>query len=147
QRHDGRGNLTEGAHFGTDGKPCLSANGIARFTQRHDERGNLVEVAYFGTDGKPCLHRDGNAGFTRRHDERGNPAEGAYFGAKGERLTPRVEIGRVIPDSQAHRLGLRAGDVLLRYDSQPVTDSASFITARQRAKPGEEPRELVVQRD
>lgn len=60
--YDERGNETDEAYFGVDGKPALGKDGeVARITMRYDERGNVIEQAYFGVDGRPALHKDTGA--------------------------------------------------------------------------------------
>ena len=51
--YDARGNVTEEAYFGLDGKPVLHKSGVARWTKAYDARGNLIEAASFGIDGRP----------------------------------------------------------------------------------------------
>ena len=54
--YDARGNVTEEAVFGTDGKPVLHKAGGAKFTRIYDGQGNVTEIAFFGVDGKPVLN-------------------------------------------------------------------------------------------
>jgi S1-C subfamily serine protease len=57
-----------------------------------------------------------------------------------------VVVVKVVPGSQAQRLGLKAGDVLVRYDGRPVSQAGLFIRGRQAESKGDPPRSLVVQR-
>src|SRR5262249_3975138 len=93
-RYDGRGQLVERSFFGTDGEPCLHADGYARFTSRYDGRGHLVEEAFFGPDGEPVLHREGYHKRTQKFDERGYRSEVAYYGTKGEPVLHRDGCAR-----------------------------------------------------
>ena len=54
-RFDERGNQTETAYFGVDGKPFLCNDGYASVAAKYDERGNVLETAYFGVDGDRLL--------------------------------------------------------------------------------------------
>jgi hypothetical protein len=51
-----------------------------------------------------------------------------------------------VPDSQGQRLKLQAGDVLVTYDGEPVTDMTSFIYGREHAEPTVGTKPLVIRR-
>ena len=82
---DERGNITEEAYFGVDGRPVLRSDfGVARTTYRYDERGHEIEQVYFEIDGKPTPNKNGLSRITAVYDERGNEVEDAYFGIDGK---------------------------------------------------------------
>jgi hypothetical protein len=56
---DDRGNVTEQAYFGVDGKPALHPDGYHRVTRVFDDSGNLTEETHFDVDGKRLLLPDG----------------------------------------------------------------------------------------
>ena len=78
-----RGNITESAYYGLDGKPALHKDGYARSTRAYDARGNLIEESFFGLDGKLILQKNGYARLTRSFDARGSVIEETYFDITG----------------------------------------------------------------
>lgn len=57
-----------------------------------------------------------------------------------------VVVIQISPGGQADRLGLRVGDVLVRYQGKPVQNSARFFHGRRAERPGGKPRSLEVVR-
>jgi S1-C subfamily serine protease len=64
--------------------------------------------------------------------ERGRPVRG-YLGV---RMLAGGVVVAVGPDSPAEKAGLRANDVILAYDGNPVTDTAQLINLVQRTRIG-----------
>jgi len=56
------------------------------------------------------------------------------FGFEG----PGVRVQQVIPDSAAEAAGLLAGDVLVAFDGEPVTDLRGYSTLLKTKSPGDE---------
>ena len=76
----------------------------------------------------------------------GNETSRSYFDERGRPVRPAaVHVREVMPKGKAAALGLRAGDIIVRYDGQHYTDFAKLVGAIK--APGNKPRELVVQRD
>jgi len=73
---------------------------------------------------------------------RGN---GAYLGVRGEGDGSTAKISYVQPGSAAARGGLKAGDVIKKFDSKPVTTYASLVGLIIRKRPGNKVK-IVVQR-
>jgi len=143
-KFDERGNKTEEAYFGLDGRPTLLKDGYARFTAKYDERGNIVEKSYFGLDGQPTLHKDGYAKVAWKYDERGNQIDATYYDLAGKPVRVRTKVTSVVPDSQATRLGVMAGDILVSYGGKEITNYYGFD--RRGEHPGDAPKELRVLR-
>jgi pimeloyl-ACP methyl ester carboxylesterase len=49
---DVRGQLTEIAYFGVDGRPAANEDGAARIAWKNDDKGRMTETAHFDADGK-----------------------------------------------------------------------------------------------
>jgi hypothetical protein len=176
-RFDERDNRSEIAFFGTDGKPVRVGNGHTRRTARYDLDNRLVEERSFGYDGRDgftaFVERYNSKGETsemvyldaagrpvrRRRlgyarvridrDAEGKPTGARHFDEK-DRLAPtRVVIAKVDPGGQAERLGLRQGDVMLRYGGEPFHHSTinnPILRALAAPKKGSGPIELRILR-
>jgi len=67
-----------------------------------------------------------------------DPADGAFFGigaAPGE--SDGVRLSEVIADSAAARAGLRGGDVLVRFDGEPMASFDDLRAVLGRRRPGD----------
>ena len=53
---------------------------------------------------------------------------------------------KIVPGGAAEALGLKPGDVLIRYDGKEVQDMAHFISGRAAEKPDDPKRVLRVRR-
>jgi hypothetical protein len=148
--YDDRGNRTEQANFGLDGKPAPSKDGVHKIQTRYDERGNLLEKVYLGTDGKPVCHRRlGYARVVPTWDlARRQQTDVTYYDEKIHPVQTEVVTLEVLAGSQAARVGLRPGDVLLGYDGAEFRNTVTFnlaVVCRAAVKkPGPIP--LVVRR-
>src|SRR5262249_44847944 len=144
-KYNARGKEIEWAFFGLDGKPSRHTDGNARGTARYDERGNELERAFFGVDGKPTLLKDGYARVAHTYDRQGSPISARYFGSDGRPVRTVATVETITPGGPAAKVGLRVGDVCLRYDGKPVVDR-SLLRAWQ-LSPGSAHRVLEVQRE
>jgi hypothetical protein len=145
-RYDGRGHRIEMAFFGLDGALTLIREGYARWTAKYDGRGNQTEQSYFGVDGQPLLNSNGFARFTWAYNDRNQLVDVAAFDTRGQPVELEVFLSHVTRGGQADRLGLRVGDVLLRYDGRPVANWARFVHGRRSEAAGGPPRPLEVLR-
>jgi pSer/pThr/pTyr-binding forkhead associated (FHA) protein len=146
-KYDERGNRTEWAYFGLEGRPVPHKDGFAKATAKYDERGNNTEVAYFGPDDKPVLHKDGYAKVTWTHDANRNRMDACYYDTDGKPLRTRSKIMVVVSQSQAARLGLKSGDVLVGYGGEEVKNKFRFLAHRRNERPEDNPKELRILRD
>jgi S1-C subfamily serine protease len=145
QQLNDRGVIVRRARFLTKAQQ-LPTNSTAQIHEIMDDAGRLTEIAYRDKDGRPALHPRGYAGYKIARNEKGLVASHLYYGLGEEPIPTRVTVLRVAPSSSAARCGLQAGDALLTYDSQPVTQLISFIGRRRIEGPTDQPRPLVVLR-
>jgi hypothetical protein len=143
--YDERSNVLRGVYFGIDGRPALHRFGYARWERKYDTRGNVIEQSYLGIDGKPALHRSGYARVTTTYDASSNIVERTYLDRNGKTVPTVVVVRQVHLNSQAARLRLRPGDVLLEYDGQAVTLAFRFMR-QQGGAHRDKPRLLVLSR-
>ena len=125
--YDNRGNITEEAAFGVDGKPVLHKEGYAKITRVYDDRGNITEVAYFGLDGKPVSQRDGYAKFTQVYDDRGNVTEQALFGVDGRPVLHKDGYAKITRDYDE-----RGNEIEIAFfgiHDEPVLGNSGFAKA------------------
>ncbi len=125
--------------------PTLNELNVASEIATFDSKtGNQLTESYFGVDGKPCLHKEGFAKVTWRYDERGNQIETSCFGIDGEPLSVLIIVNTVLSDSPAEKLGIREGDIFLRYDGQFFEDVVAFIQYRSLEAKDGEPKTLEI---
>jgi len=76
------------------------------------------------------------------------PKEDREAGARLMRVTPRerVTVYRVVKDTEAARMGLRAGDILVSLNGEPVLDGMGGWQARLQDQQGK-PITILVERD
>jgi len=166
--YDARGNMVEEAYFGLQGEPVLGGQGYARQTVRWGPRGELVEKAFWGLDGRPILSQEGFARETQAHDQESSQVRIQTFDMKGKRLDDFIQddgahkralatigalrgsfpehfqgaagvvVTAIYTDSQAARLDIRIGDILVRYGKTPLqgTDGlhAAIRDTKRKAK-------------
>ncbi len=134
-------------YFDEKGRPAQNEEGYHKEITGYDVRGNWTEASYFDTEGNPTLHKNGFHRVTAKYDERGTRTEGAYFDVNGQPLKTEVLVAEVLPDSQAAKLGIKAGDIFTHYDGKPVLYSFQFDAVRDAEPPDSPPKELKVLRD
>src|SRR5262249_45211289 len=144
--YDNAGNKIETRFFGKNDNPIAHDDGNAGWNANYDWRGNMTEMTYVGTEGQPIMMKWGYASWRADFNDRGTLVHSSYFDARGKPVRVHVTVVEIVPDSQAERLGLQAGDVLVTYDNREVTDIAAFIAGRADEK-GSKTHELQVLRD
>jgi S1-C subfamily serine protease len=83
-------------------------------TCQYDGRDERIEEAFFGTAGQPVLV--------------------AYLDETARRMRVEVVVVAVPAGSQAQRVGVRSGDVLLRYDGSEVRSALTFYAAQGKTR-------------
>jgi serine protease Do len=61
----------------------------------------------------------------------------AFLGVAPEEDNDKAVIGRVVQGSGAEKAGLKAGDVILKFDGKPLDRYAGLVSLVQRKKPGD----------
>jgi YD repeat-containing protein len=151
--YDNDGRMVEESYYGLSGE-----EGVVSVRYKFDKQQRQVEEAWFDTNGKAVRARLGSPlGYSVRKTEydadgkeRGfvmtgfDPGEWGYssmfwgsehaqcFDAGGHSVATELLVTRVIPSGQADVLGLKAGDVLIRYAGMPLHgDASAFIRRRE----------------
>jgi YD repeat-containing protein len=141
-----RDQITAEAYFGPDGQLLLHAKeGYAKMTRTYNDQGWVMEQTYRGPDDRPMLRKNRYARVTFRYDGAGRRLEATLWDLEGKKLPPaEVTIIKVYPDSQAAQLGLRKGDVIVRYDGKALPNSFSLDTKARATDEGR--RSLQIRR-
>ncbi len=71
-------------------------------------------------------------------------ASGAFLGVQSDRVAPDARIAYVQPRSAADRAGIKAGDVIKKFDGKDVKDFASLVAMIARKKPGNKVKIVVL---
>ncbi|MDW8263545.1 MAG: trypsin-like peptidase domain-containing protein, partial [Phycisphaerales bacterium] len=61
-----------------------------------------------------------------------------WLGVRADVDAKNCRLGEITPDSPAERAGLKAGDVILKFDGTEVASYADMVRQLQKRKPGEE---------
>ncbi|MFO0867508.1 MAG: trypsin-like peptidase domain-containing protein [Pirellulales bacterium] len=64
------------------------------------------------------------------------PGQAPFLGVRGAAEADVARISEVFPDTPAARAGLRVGDIVTHFGSQPVTDFASLTDLVSKSEPG-----------
>jgi hypothetical protein len=119
---------------------------VARVVTVFDKRGRAGEVLFCDKSGRPVLTRRGYSRYTQGYDDKGQPTRRTFFDLDEKPVSTHVVVVKVAPGGQAQRLGVKPGDILIRYDGRPVFQANLFIRGRQAESKTDPPRSLVVQR-
>jgi hypothetical protein len=164
---DESSNCTAWEFYGVDGKRCLTKGGYARGTanyddfgnrleqvefdltgnstvKKYDQHGEQIEEACFNEAGKPTTNKNGITRWIAKGSEGTSHPDITYFGRDGTPIAVQIYVSEVLPEGQAKERGLAEGDVLVSYDSKPVTKMADIPAYT--STPGDTMRELIVSR-
>jgi YD repeat-containing protein len=145
-RFDTQGKPVATAFFDREGKPTLSADGYHKRTVTYRDAEGASEETYFGVDGKPVLGRRGYARLKRIFGGPGLQTGLEAFDLEGKPVRLEVVIREIIPGSQADRLGILVGDVVISYGGQEIANEAQLIGLKRGERPGDALRNFVVRR-
>lgn len=141
--YDGRNRLVEDWSEDTAGQPCDMSSGYCRIKRLYAGE-QLVEIQYLNSDGRPAIGPEGFATVKRQESDDGSP-QWLVLGTDGAPTKCLVEVEKVLPNSVAERIGLKASDVLIAYNRIPVVHLLQFI---ELTGLGSEPvREILLQRN
>lgn len=133
----------EQALYGHDGA-LLAVDGEVKTEEWYDHHGNVVKRVFYGTDNELVLGPEGFAKLTAKYDKDGNVIRCNYLNDKNQRLHAFVSIAEVFPGSQAERIALRPGDIIVKYNGRFVPYCAF---PRAVAAPGEMKRQVLIVRE
>ncbi|HLQ91966.1 MAG TPA: PDZ domain-containing protein [Xanthobacteraceae bacterium] len=118
-------------------------NGVVRLVRDLDEHTRVTETAYFDEQGRP---QRGTGGFAKSRvlafDEFGG-ADMEFQDEGGNPVEPLILVTAVKDGGPGARAGIRANDLILRYDGRAI-HYGQFAAAQR--LPGTEKRELVIWR-
>jgi hypothetical protein len=152
---DAHGREVRATFLGVDGKPCQVPEGFSSRRTMYNERDEITGLDYFDVKEKPCLLNRGYASARFEFDRDGKRIGASYFGMDGKELPPvpvMLTVTKVNENSEASRVGIRTGDVLISYGgwsrfSRPLVEdgqSAMDLFSAERNKPGQGARQVEV---
>jgi hypothetical protein len=109
-----------------------------------NDQGLETEYTYFDANDKPVKHNCGYSRMVNIYDDQGTIIDAQYFDVGPVTVKPLVTS--VWPNELGAKLGLKEGDVFLRYDGREIANSFRLIAVRKLEKTDDPPRELVVRR-
>ncbi len=143
KRYDEQNRMIEETRTGFDS----TKEGYASAIIRYDTQGHVVDWACFDEAGKPMRNKNGYARVRQTYDEQGNEIDRVYFDSDDKPVKTQVVVIRVLPGSEAARLGIKAGDVIVQYNKREVNGTLKYINEIKSEKPADPPKPLVVSRD
>jgi hypothetical protein len=137
RRYDDRGNMVEEAHFGVDAAPPVPD--AVRLFSEYDAGDRVIRESSVDALGQPAMYKPFGirvAEIRYRYNPANEQSGTTYVDEHGRIIPVEVECQTINPGSAAERIGLAAGDRLLRYDDQPIQSTPQFIAIVDHAAPG-----------
>ena len=72
------------------------------------------------------------------HSNSAFQANGAYLGVQIDQAAPDCTVTEVYPESPAAAAGIKAGDVIISFDNQPVAGFGELLLKLGKKKPGDD---------
>jgi YD repeat-containing protein len=145
-RFDTNGRPVASAFFDREGKPTLIVEGYHKRTITYNDAERASQESYFGVDGKPVLCRRGYARLKRIFGVPGQLTDQEAFDLEGKPVRLELVIQAIFPNSQAERLGIQVGDVILSYGGQEIAHELQMGALKRTERAGDALRKLVVRR-
>jgi tRNA A-37 threonylcarbamoyl transferase component Bud32 len=143
--YDPSGRWTETRYLDAEGKLTTGPGGFA--IEAPEYLPEQLVFHYRGPEGQPV---DTLMGYARRvilQDADGNVTGAQFFNARNEPVQVEPVIWDVVRGQPGESLGLRVGDVIVRYDGVAVDSAEEFRARRPVDAPADEQHPLVVRRD
>lgn len=146
--HDEQGRVLEDVWMDDAGHEVLSADGFSRIHHEYDEQGRLVELVCYDPQGVVVNSRYGYARLRFVYDPAGTLQDVDHLDPTGAPVPGRwaCVVKTIFPGTAAQRLGLKAGDVIVRYAGREINSFHVFIAVRDAVPADSAPLELVVER-
>src|SRR5262249_28543431 len=80
-------------------------------------------------------NRIGGGGGRRRGQDSAKPG---YLGVRGSEESDRAVISEVVPESPAEKAGVKVGDVILKFNDQPIREFQDLVEQVGKKKSGDE---------
>ena len=105
---------------------CSDQFGICEIKRKFNSNGQLIIRTYHDKNGSICVNDRQVAGSEYEYDKEGNQKE-FELDKNLNRIPQCVLIIEVLPDSEAARVGIKAGDVIVKYNNKTIRSVNDFI--------------------
>ena len=131
--NDNNGNPVCMKYIDKDGNVSSDSSGICEERRKFNSAGQLVMATFHDKNGNHCVDKDQIAGYEIEYDASGNPQKHP-LDKNLKRFLPCVLITKVLPDSEAARVGIKAGDVIVKYNNVIIESVDDYIELTDTSK-------------
>lgn len=124
--NDKNGNPISMKFIDKDGNHCPDQFGIWEIRRKFNSNGQLIRSTYHDKNGLICVDDKQIAGSEFEYDEEGK-RETFELDKNLNRIPLCVIITEILPDSEAARVGIKAGDVIVKYNNVTIHSTDDFI--------------------
>lgn len=124
--NDKNGNPISMKFIDKDGNYCPDQYGIWEIRRKFNSNGQLIRNTYHDKNGLICVNDKQIAGSEFEYNEDGK-RETFELDKNLNRIPLCVLVTEVMPDSEASRVGIKAGDVIVKYNKITVSSVDEFI--------------------
>ncbi len=112
---------------------CPDQYGIYEKRMKYNSQDQLIQTTYHDKSGSICVNNNQTAGIEYEYDTQGNQT--AFDLDKNlNRISQCVLITKVLPDSEAARVGIKVGDVIVKYNNVIIESAEDFIELTETSK-------------
>jgi hypothetical protein len=137
--------LREWTWYSAQGERVTNDAGAGAEKETLDANGRLIDEQTLDFEGKPLVTKLGYWRISRTYDDAGNVTGSTFYGEGNRPVQVEVFVTRVTEGTQAARVGLQAGDVLVSYAGQRIRWVPQLVPMTQTGPPGK--RTLEVRRN
>ncbi|MBR0238175.1 MAG: hypothetical protein IJQ39_08800 [Thermoguttaceae bacterium] len=124
--NDNNGNPVCMKYIDKDGNASPDSSGVCEERRKFNSAGQLVMATFHDKNGNLCVDKEKIAGYEIEYDASGN-LQKHPLDNNLNRISPCVLIKEVLPNSEAARVGIKAGDVIVKYNNKTVRSVDDFI--------------------
>lgn len=124
--NDSNGNPVCMKYIDKDGNVSPDSSGVCEERRKYNSAGQLVMATFHDKNGNLCADKNQVAGYEIDYDASGN-LQKHPLDNNLNRIRPCVLIKEVLPNSEADRVGIKAGDVIVKYNNVTVSSVDEFI--------------------
>lgn len=124
--NDKNGNPISMKFIDKDENYCPDQFGVWEKKAKYNSSGQVIRVTFHDNNSSICVNDKYVAGFDIEYDNEGN--QKTYeLDKKLNRIPLCVLVTEVLPNSEADRVGIKVGDIIVKYNNVTVSSTNGFI--------------------